>query len=47
MHVAERYGSKSSTVQHLDTTALYELAAPKTPLEVREEIERMIEVGEV
>lgn len=42
MNVAEVYGSKSSSVQHLDSTALYELAAPKTPIEVREEIERMI-----
>jgi hypothetical protein len=35
------------TVSNLDPTALYELAAPKTPLEVREEIEKMIEAGEV
>jgi hypothetical protein len=34
-------------VTHLDATALYELAAPKTPLEVREEVEKMIEAGEV
>lgn len=47
MAVAEVYGAKGSTVQHLDLTALYELAAPKTPIEVREEVEKMIEAGEV
>jgi hypothetical protein len=31
----------------LDPSALYELAAPKTPIEVREEVEKMIEAGEV
>lgn len=36
MGVAETYGDKSFTVKHLSPTALYELAAPKTPLEVRE-----------
>ena len=46
MNAADVYGSKSSSVQHLDATALYELTAPKTPLEVREEIERMIEAGD-
>lgn len=45
--VADVYGSKLPTVGNLDTSALYELAAPKTPLEVREEIEKMIEAGEV
>lgn len=47
MQVAEAYGSKITTVINLDPTALYALAAPKTPLEVREEIEKMIEAGEV
>jgi hypothetical protein len=37
MQVAEHYGPKSNIVGHLDPTALYELAAPKTPPEVREE----------
>jgi hypothetical protein len=31
----------------LDLTALYALAAPKTPIEVREEVEAMIAAGEV
>lgn len=47
MQVADAYGSKVTTVINLDPTALYALAAPKTPLEVREEIEKMIEAGEV
>ena len=40
MQVAEVYGGKSINVMHLPITALYELAAPKTPIEVREEVER-------
>lgn len=47
MHVATHYGSKVSTVLNLDPSALYELAAPKTPPEVREEVERLIAAGEV
>lgn len=47
MNVAAVYGAKSPIVGDLKPTALYELAAPKTPLEVREEIEKMIEAGEV
>lgn len=47
MGVAREYGDKSRIVRDLDPTALYELAAPKTPLEVREEVERMIAAGEV
>ncbi|NTI74239.1 hypothetical protein [Rhizobium rhizogenes] len=31
----------------MTTEALYELATPKTLIEVREEIERMIEAGDV
>ena len=42
MQVARVYGGKSELSSHLDPTALYELAAPKTPIEVREEVERMI-----
>lgn len=47
INVAKVYGGKSETVSDLDPSALYALAAPKTPLEVREEIEKMIEAGEV
>jgi hypothetical protein len=47
MGVAEEFGDKTRIVRDLTPTALYELAAPKTPLEVREEVERMIEAGEV
>lgn len=47
MNVAAAYGQKSETVSDLGVRALYELAAPKTPIEVREEIEKMIEAGEV
>lgn len=47
MDVARVYSGKSDIVSNIDTTALYELAAPKTPVEVREEIEKMIEAGEV
>ena len=47
MGVARQFGDKTSIVRDLDPTALYELAAPKTPIEVREEVERMIEAGEV
>ena len=46
MNVARAYGDKVFTVNSLDPGALYELAAPKTPPEVREEIERMIEAGD-
>ena len=35
MQVAEAYSGKLSTVLNLDPSALYELAAPKTPQEVR------------
>jgi uncharacterized FlaG/YvyC family protein len=47
MAVADAYGAKVHQVNKLDPSALYELAAPKTPIEVREEIEKMIEAGEV
>lgn len=47
MHVAEVYGDKIKTVLNLDARALYALAAPKTPIEVRAEVEKMIEAGEV
>lgn len=47
MQVAKVYGDKIPTVGNLPPTALYALAAPKTPIEVREEVEKMIEAGEV
>lgn len=47
MNVARAYADKLVTVTNLPPTALYELAAPKTPIEVREEIEAMIAAGEV
>ncbi len=47
MQVAEVYGSKVSTMLNVPATALYELAAPKTPAEVREEVERLIAAGEI
>lgn len=47
MDVAKAYGAKLPPSGNIDLSALYELAAPKTPLEVREEIEKMIEAGEV
>lgn len=39
MDVGRLFGSKSATVADLPPTALYELAAPKAPLEIREEVE--------
>ena len=47
MNVTEVYADKFGSVRNLPPTALYELAAPKTPVEVREEVERMIEAGEI
>jgi hypothetical protein len=47
MRVAEQYAGKSATVADLSPKALYELAAPSTPLEVRIEIESRIEAGEL
>lgn len=44
MDVGRVYGTKSNIVLDLTPTALYELAAPKTPLEVREEVEKMRKV---
>jgi len=42
MRVAERYASKSEMISDLSATALYELAVPSTPEEVRAEVERRI-----
>ena len=39
MNVARVYGDKSFSLKEVTSEALYELAAPKTPLEFREEIE--------
>lgn len=48
MRVAEVYGPKIQSGWNFPPpTVMYELAAPKTPLEVREEVEKMIEAGEV
>lgn len=47
MGVARVYSGKSDIVSNLTPAALYELATPKTPIEVREEVDRMIETGEV
>lgn len=47
MAVAKVYGGKSVMITDLSPTALYELAAPKTPIEIREEVEKMIAAGEV
>lgn len=44
MDVGRVYGTKSNIVLDLTPTALYELAAPKTPLEVREEVEKIRKV---
>lgn len=46
MHVAEVYGGKANIMFDLTPTALYELAAPSTPPEVRAEVERRIAAGE-
>ena len=43
MKFATTYGDNSGIIHDLSPTALYALAAPKTPIEVQEEIERRIE----
>jgi hypothetical protein len=47
INVAERFDPKHPTVGRLPLAALYELAAPSTPPEVREEVERRIAAGEL
>ena len=47
INVAEVYGGKVASLANIGSEALYELAAPKTPVEVREEVERMIASGEI
>ncbi len=46
MNVAEQFGGKSFSVKDLTPTALYELAAPSTSPEVREEVEQRAADGE-
>jgi hypothetical protein len=47
INVAEQYSGKLLTVGSLSPKALYELAAPSTPPEAREEIERRVAAGEI
>jgi hypothetical protein len=47
MNVAKVYASKSANLADLSAEALYELAAPKTPVEVREEVDRLLASGEI
>jgi hypothetical protein len=42
MNVASVYGAKYDTVSDLGLRTLYELAAPNTPQEVRDEVERRV-----
>lgn len=44
--VAKAYSDKLATVANLDATALYELAAPSTPPEIRDRVEEMLVDGE-
>lgn len=46
MRVANTYGDKFGTVRNLAPTALYALAAPSTPTEVRAEVEARSSKGE-
>ncbi|MBW8636976.1 hypothetical protein K1W69_07230 [Hoeflea sp. WL0058] len=46
MQVASVYGSKYELSSYLPPTALYELAAPKTPLEVRKNVEALLVDGQ-
>ncbi|MBF9050625.1 DUF3102 domain-containing protein [Roseobacter sp. HKCCD9010] len=46
MQVAEVYRDKVFTLNNLDPTVLYELAAPSTPSEVRDAVEARTEAGE-
>jgi hypothetical protein len=41
------YGGSLASLASLKPEALYELAAPSTPNEIREEVERRIEAGEL
>lgn len=46
MQVADRYGSKPNIVFDLNATALYELATPSTPAEVRDTVEELLVDGQ-
>ncbi|MCP5037384.1 MAG: hypothetical protein GY945_07265 [Rhodobacteraceae bacterium] len=46
MQVAEKFSGKSETVSHLNTKALYALAAPSTSDETREKVEELLLDGE-
>ena len=46
MDVASSYGGKMDIVSDLPATALYELAAPSTPQEVRDQVEELVLDGE-
>jgi Protein of unknown function (DUF3102) len=46
MNVAREYGGKSFPVKDLRRKVLYELAAPSTPPEVRDKVERRVLAGE-
>lgn len=46
MHVADAYANKSNIVLDLNVTALYELAAPSTPAEVRDRVESLLVDGQ-
>ena len=45
MQVADQFGGKSSTVEHLGAKVLYLLAAPSTPEEVRVEFTELAAIG--
>jgi Protein of unknown function (DUF3102) len=47
MSVAKTYGGKSAKLADLGKSVVYELSAPETPEEVREEIERRVAAGEL
>lgn len=46
MLVSDAYSQNAHTVRNLNSTALYELAAPSTPPEIRDRVEEMIVDGE-
>jgi hypothetical protein len=46
VHVANVYGDKLPSISNLAPTALYALAAPSTPPEVREQVEERAAKGE-
>ncbi|MFG1418917.1 hypothetical protein V5F38_12195 [Xanthobacter sp. V0B-10] len=46
MNVADVYGGKSVSLTQIGTEALYELAAPSTPPEVRDQVEALVIDGQ-